>query len=263
MKPIALAEFWWGVSPKTEIRKHKHFYPACRGRCKPILSHMLQGMMIEENPLKDKPLPKTLDIIFEDSEILVVNKPPDLLTVPGKEEMPSVYSLVKEMYPDIEEPIIVHRLDMATSGILVLTKTKNAHMHLQKQFLDRTVKKRYSAILDGSIELDEGMIELPLRVDLDDRPRQLVCYDHGKFAKTKWKVISRNMQQTRVQLYPITGRTHQLRVHMAHRNGLNTAIIGDELYGKKRERLLLHADYIQFTHPSTGKKMNCKVKSEF
>ena len=263
LSPLAIGEFWWGVSPKTEIRHHGQFYPACRSRCKPILAHMLKGLDIEENPLLKIKNLDTLEVLFEDEHILVINKPPNYLTVPGKENLPSIYSRVKAIYSNIEEPIIVHRLDMATSGILVLAKTKSAHKVLQAQFLDRSVKKRYVAILDGDISGSEGMIELPLRVDLDDRPRQVVCYEYGKIAKTKWKVIKRDNNQTLIQLYPITGRTHQLRVHMAHKEGLNTAILGDDLYGKKADRLYLHADYIQVKHPVNGKKMNFSAPSGF
>ena len=264
LKPIALAEFWWGISPNTEIRKHKNFYPACQGRCKPVLTHMLEGIEMDENPfLKNVSENKELEIIFEDDALLVVNKPAEFLSVPGKEISDSVYTRIKEKYPKATGPLIVHRLDMSTSGILLLTKTKEANKVLQSQFITRTVKKRYIALLEGIITENEGEINLPLRVDLDDRPRQLVCYEHGKNAKTKWKVIEKIDGKTRIHLYPITGRTHQLRVHVSHPLGLNTPIIGDDLYGKKANRLHLHAEFIEFLHPTTNKKMSFTVKADF
>ncbi len=264
LKPIAMAEFWWGKSPSTEIRKHKNFYPACRGRCKPILAHMLEGIEMDENPLLKNPAEnKKIKIVFEDDDLVIINKPAEFLSVPGKEISDSVYTRMQAMYPDATGPMIVHRLDMSTSGILIITKTKEAHKFMQRQFRKRIVKKRYVALLDGRIEGQEGDISLPLRVDLDDRPRQMVCYEHGKNAETKWKVIQRFDNKTRIYLFPITGRTHQLRVHVAHPLGLNTPIIGDDLYGVKGERLHLHAEYIEFTHPSTREEMSFTVESDF
>ena len=152
---------------------------------------------------------------------------------------------------------------MSTSGILVLTKTKEANKILQSQFIKRTIKKRYVALLDGNLQENEGIIKLPLRVDLDDRPRQLVCFEHGKPAETRWKVIQRENNKTRVHFYPITGRTHQLRVHASYFNGLNAPIIGDDLYGKKAYRLHLHAEFIKFLHPKTKEKMSFTIPPEF
>lgn len=264
LKPIAMGEFWWGKSPNTEIRKHKIFYPACGGRCKPILAHMLEGMKMEENPfLKNPAKNKELPIIFEDDALVIINKPPEFLSVPGKELIDSVYTRMKSLFPKATGPLIVHRLDMSTSGILILTKTKEAHKFMQYQFINKTIKKRYVALLDGNIEQNEGKIDLPLRVDLDDRPRQLVCNEHGKKASTKWEVVERIEGKTRIHLYPITGRTHQLRVHASHPLGLNTPIIGDDLYGEKSNRLHLHAEYIEFLHPSTKEKMSFVVKADF
>ena len=152
---------------------------------------------------------------------------------------------------------------MSTSGILLLTKTKEANKILQSQFINRTIKKRYIALLDGNLTEEKGTIKLPLRVDLDDRPRQLVDFEFGKNAETKWEIIKRENGKTRVYFYPITGRTHQLRVHAAHKNGLNSPIIGDDLYGKKTSRLHLHAEFIEFFHPTTNEKMNFSVAPEF
>ena len=264
LKPIAMAEFWWGKSPNSEIRKHKNFYPACQGRCKPILSHMLSGIEMDENPmLENSAIGKEIEIVFEDDTIIVINKPEELLSVPGKEINDSVYTRIKTHYPDATGPLLVHRLDMSTSGIMLFTKTKEANKILQNQFIERTVKKRYVALLDGVVNENEGEINLPLRVDLEDRPRQLVCYEYGKKAVTKWKVIDRNNNKTRIHFYPITGRTHQLRVHASHPKGLNIPIIGDDLYGKKANRLHLHAEFIEFTHPETKEKISFTVASNF
>jgi len=264
LEPICMAEFWWGISPNSEIRKHKNFYPACQSRCKPILSHMLQDIKMDENLLIESLTEhQEIPIIYEDDELIIVNKPAEFLSVPGKEISDSVYTRMKEKYPDATGPLIVHRLDMSTSGILVLTKTKEAHKILQSQFIKRTVKKRYVALLEGNLTDTKGTIKLPIRLDLDDRPKQLVDFEHGKNAETYWEIISKENDKTRVYFYPITGRTHQLRVHAAHKNGLNAPIVGDDLYGKKAKRLHLHAEYIAFLHPKTMEKMSFSVAPEF
>ena len=264
LTPICMAEFWWGISPNSAIRNHKNFYPACQGRCKPILTHMLKGIKMDDNLLlKNLAEKQVLETIYEDDVLLVVNKPAEFLTVPGKDITDSVYTRIKEKYPNATGPLIVHRLDMSTSGILLLTKTKEANKVLQSQFIKRTIKKRYVALLEGEISENSGTIQLPLRVDLDDRPKQLVDFEYGKNAETNWEIIKKENGKTRVYFYPITGRTHQLRVHAAHKNGLNAPIIGDDLYGKKENRLHLHAEFIAFTHPTTNKVMNFTVVEEF
>lgn len=264
LKPLAMAEFWWGKSPNKEVRKHKQFYPACQGKCKPILAHMLKGIEMDTNPLLKNPaVGKVLETIFEDDDLIVIYKPNDFLSVPGIQIQDSVYTRVKQQVKNISGPIIIHRLDMATSGLLVLAKNKEAHKIIQSQFINKTVQKRYTALLDGIIAEDKGMINLPLRVDLDDRPRQLVCYEHGKPAKTEWKLIERKDGKTKVHFYPISGRTHQLRVHASHSSGLNTPIIGDDLYGKKSNRLHLHAEHIEFTHPISKEVVSFTVKADF
>ena len=264
LTPIAMAEFWWGISPNSAVRKHKNYYPACQGRCKPILSHMLKGVEMDPNVLLDTLSEKQeLKIIYEDAVLIVVDKPAEFLSVPGKEIKDAVYTRIKEKYPTATGPLIVHRLDMSTSGILVLTKTKEANKILQSQFINRTIKKRYVALLDGVLPEDSGKIQLPLRVDLDDRPKQLVDFTHGKAAETRWEVLRRENGKTRVHFYPISGRTHQLRVHAAHKNGLNTPIVGDDLYGKKENRLHLHAEFIEFLHPTTNKKISFTIPPEF
>ena len=256
LKPIALAEFWWGQSPKSEIRKHGRFYPACTGKCKPILAHMLDGLELDDNPLLQNPAEnKELTFLYDDEYLSVVHKPAEFLSVPGKSIQDSVYTRFKEKFPEASGPLIVHRLDMSTSGILVLAKSTEIYLNLQAQFMKRTVQKRYVALLSGKIEQDSGEINLPLRVDLDNRPNQLVCYQYGKPAKTQWKVIERRENTTLVHFHPITGRTHQLRVHAAHPEGLNTPIVGDDLYGTKADRLYLHAEALRFWHPVLGMEM--------
>ena len=264
LEPMAFAEFWWGCPPKSALRKHKQFYPACQGKCQPILKHMLAGMDVDDNPLlSNQAEGKNLKVIHEDEDLLIINKPAELLSVPGKTINDSVYSRVKLRFPDAKGPIIVHRLDMSTSGLMMLAKTKEAHAYLQRQFIKRSIKKRYVALLDGLITKDTGMIELPLRLDIDDRPRQLVCHKHGKPAKTKWEVVARDKYQTKIHFYPITGRTHQLRVHAAHPKGLNTPILGDDLYGNKSKRLHLHAETLEFRHPRTKQLVKFKVEADF
>ena len=264
LKPIALAEFWWGQSPSSDIKKHGQFYPACRGKCEPILGHMLTGIEMDENPMLTNPaLGKELPIVFEDEYLAIVNKPAEFLSVPGKNITDSVYERVKLFYPKATGPLIVHRLDMSTSGLMLIAKTKEIHKQLQSQFLKRTVKKRYVALLDGIVKIPSGEINLPLRVDLDDRPRQLVCYEYGKPALTHFETIDTKKRRTKVYFYPVTGRTHQLRVHAAHTQGLNTPIVGDDLYGTKGERLHLHAESITFRHPVSKEIVTFKVDAEF
>lgn len=264
LKPIAMAEFWWGNSPKAEIRRHGYYYPACKTKCEPILNHMLQGLNVEANPLTNNIHCNTeLEIIWEDEWLVAVNKPAGMLSVPGKMDIDSVYQRLVTRYPDATGPMIVHRLDMATSGLLLIAKTKAVHQNLQAQFKNRTVKKRYIALLDGSISFDEGTINLPLCPDPQDRPRQIVNEEYGKPAITNYHVLERSPKHTRIAFYPLTGRTHQLRVHAAHPQGLNTPIIGDELYGKKADRLYLHAESLEFIHPVTGQTILLENKAEF
>ncbi|MFN4246486.1 MAG: RluA family pseudouridine synthase [Flavipsychrobacter sp.] len=262
-KPLAMAEFWWGSSPKSEIRQHKQFYPACTGKCKPILAHMLEGIAVDENPFllpaKDN---ISLDIIYEDESLVVVNKPAGLRSVPGIDIDDSVYSRLKDAMI-IAEPLVIHRLDMGTSGLLLVAKTPQAHKHIQRQFLNRAVTKRYTALLSKAICDKEGEISLPLIPDLYNRPVQLVCFETGKKSVTLWKVIEVNDDITRIHFWPLTGRTHQLRVHAAHQLGLNAPIVGDDLYGTSDKRLHLHAAYIAFTHPVTKKRMEFEVAEDF
>ena len=263
-KPIAMAEFWWGDSPKTEIRHHGYYYPACKGKCEPILHHMLQGLRVDENPLlADSHRETKLDILYEDDYLLVINKPEGMLSVPGKGDVDSVYQRLSILYPEATGPIIVHRLDMATSGLLLAAKTKEAHQNLQAQFKNRTIQKRYIALLEGEVPQDEGEIRLPLCPDPLDRPQQIVSEEFGKPAFTRYRVLERTSGKTLIAFYPQTGRTHQLRVHAAHPLGLHCPILGDELYGRKAERLYLHAEYLAFTHPITSERIEIQKSPAF
>ena len=324
LKPLAMAEFWWGDSPKNEIRHHGYYYPSCKGKCEPILQHMLQGLEVDENPLLN-PVheEEELEIVFEDEWLLIVNKPAGMLSVPGKaEDRDSVYHRLKKKYPEATGPMIVHRLDMATSGLLLVAKTKKVHQDLQAQFANRSIKKRYVAVLDGAIIKTEketkpitekailiaketvstkktakaertgntGRIELPLCLNPLDRPRQMVSSEHGKEVITEYQIISESeritsesentfnesnrideseksinesRKYTRIIFYPLTGRTHQLRVHAAHPEGLGCPILGDELYGKKADRLYLHAEYIEFRHPIYGDILCIQKEADF
>ncbi len=248
--PIAMAEFWWGDSPKGEIRRHGVFYPSCIAKCRPILLYMMQGLNVEPDPqLSSKEF--TPEIIWEDEHIAIIDKPAGMLSVEGKSNAISAVQWIRNRYPDA---IAVHRLDQATSGILVIAKDKETYRDLQAQFASRRVKKSYVALLDGKLQVKSGEIKLPLKPNYDHRPRQMAAED-GKHALTRYEVIEVTNKWTKVRFFPITGRTHQLRVHAAHHLGLNTPIMGDELYGTRAERLYLHAESIEFIHPSTGKSI--------
>ncbi|RIH71656.1 RNA pseudouridine synthase [Vibrio splendidus] len=263
-KPLALSEFWWGLPPTDIIRQHANLYPVCQSKSFEILDHQLTHIELEDNPLIVNPaVGKSFDIVYEDDEIVVVNKPEEFLSVPGKFIEDSVYTRIKALYPNATGPLIIHRLDMSTSGLLILALTAESNKHIQKQFIDRTVEKRYTALLDGEIDGKSGDISLPLRGDITDRPRQLVCHEHGRNADTYWEAIGTSNGKTKVHLYPKTGRTHQLRVHCAHPLGLGVPIRGDDLYGYKRKRLHLHAGYLKLIHPTTGEWMEFEVPSEF
>ena len=266
-----MAEFWWGNSPKGEIRRHGHYYPSCRHKCEPILGFMLQGLDVEPNPLLTSVTDATLlETVYEDEYLLVVNKPAGMLSVPGKTGQASVLSILQERYPDATDPLLVHRLDMDTSGLLLAAKDKDIHTLLQKQFEGRSVKKRYVALLDGILHGKEpkGFIRLPLRPDFDNRPLQMVCFEYGKPAVTRYELLppSQGGQGgllTRIALYPETGRTHQLRVHAAHPDGLDCPIVGDPLYGRPSDRLYLHAEALEFRHPVNNQRMYITKEAPF
>ena len=265
LKPLQMAMFWWGESPKEEIRHHLQFYPACNGKCKPILRWMLPEV---NTMLNHASQPLTLETLYEDRELAVICKPAGMLSVPGKEPgVTSVYSIMRRKYPEATGPLIVHRLDMATSGLMVIAKTEFAYHRLQEQFASHQIQKKYVAIVcakEGSIQ-PEGILSLPLMPDYLDRPRQIVNREQGKEAITEYEVLERiDDTHLRLALYPKTGRTHQLRVHCAHQEGLNAPIIGDPLYGNETAtRLHLHAEEITFEHPMTGKKMTITRKADF
>ena len=273
-RPLQMAMFWWGESPKEEIRHHLQFYPACNGKCKPILHWMLPDRVFDSK-IAEK---QALEILYEDDQLAVIYKPSGLLSVPGKDSsQPSVYSIMRKKYPAASSPLIVHRLDMATSGLMIIAKTDFAYHRLQKEFLHHRVHKKYIAIIgckdqkacdkiwDSSIASGKQKISLPLMPDYLDRPRQIVNHEQGKEAITEYEVLDRiDATHLRLALYPKTGRTHQLRVHCAHHEGLNAPILGDPLYGnEKASRLHLHAEEITFEHPLTGKEINIKREADF
>lgn len=264
-KPLQMAMFWWGESPKEEIRHHLQFYPACNGKCKPILHWMLPASTFEPEAV-NLSIYNKVETLYEDREIAVIHKPEGLLSVPGKDAaQPSVYALMRRKYPEATGPLIVHRLDMATSGVLLIAKTEFAYHRLQQAFLNHQIQKKYVAIISGKDIPEKGIISLPLLPDYLNRPRQIVNHEQGKEAITEYEILERiDGSHLRIALYPKTGRTHQLRVHCAHQEGLNAPILGDPLYGnEKAARLHLHAEEITFEHPLMGKKITIKRKADF
>lgn len=263
LRPVCMAELWYGRSPHSEIRHHLHYYPACRGKCLPILTWMMQGLDVDPDPqLRGCAYP--LEVVYEDDSIIVVDKPAGMLTVPGRSRRESVLSLLGESRPGMTGPVIVHRLDMDTSGLIVAAKTVKAYHNLQQQFRRHTVSKTYTALLDGPITREaNGEVNLPLYSDPLDRPYQKVDFNLGKPALTTYHVIESTPTATLISLSPHTGRTHQLRVHCASPLGLATPIRGDRLYGHPAERLFLHAAVLSFTHPDTGKTVTFERKAPF
>lgn len=265
LQPVCMAEFWWGESPRQEIRHHLSYYPACRSKCLPILTHMLQGLDVEPNPLTAT-ASEELKIVYEDDAICVVDKPAGMLSVPGKDNVESVESIMRQRWHQYDgNPIMVHRLDRDTSGLMVVARTLEAYHSLQQQFACRTAAKRYEAVLDGVPALQQGTISLPLMPDITDRPRQRVDMEHGKPSVTTYRVVSTQNHRTLVWLFPHTGRTHQLRVHCAHPLGLATPILGDPLYGRgtAAPRMYLNAAELEIIHPLTGRRMQWKSESAF
>ncbi len=261
-KPISMAEFWMGTSPKGEIRIEGQFYPACNQKCGPLLSRMMRGMDIEANPLEKPAVGRPLKILYEDEWLLIVDKPYGLMTV---SDVPTQETLMKQVCAirNIEGPGYVHRLDMATSGIVVIAKDKETHQAMQHLFENREIKKRYVAIVEGRPKEQRGTIRLPLIPNIDDRPRQMVDFIRGKDAMTEYETIETNGATTRLLLYPLTGRTHQLRIHLASPLGLGCPIVGDNLYGHLGARLMLHSDAIWFIHPRTKKAVHISCTAEF
>ena len=259
LKPLCMAEFWWGPSPKSEIRHHGQFYPACRGKCKPVLTWMLQGLDVDPSPDEAGFPHLSVEVVWEDESMAVLNKPSGMLSIPGRTEDYSIATWAQECWPGSQP---VHRLDMWTSGIILIAKTNEAYQSLQKQFTDHTVKKKYLAIVEGVPKEEHGIIDLPLLCDPMNRPRQVVDFERGKRAITEYRVLT-SSRFSLLALWPHTGRTHQLRMHCAHPDGLGCPIMGDELYGTKADRLYLQAQAISFVHPITGKKMHLELPPAF
>ena len=261
LKPICMAEFWWGESPKSLIRHHGQFYPACSGKCKPVLAWMLQGLDVDPNP-EEVGFPHLVPaVVYEDDSMAVLNKPAGLLSTPGRIEDYSVVTWAQQKWPGA---MLVHRLDMWTSGIILVAKTMEAYHQLQAQFEARTVKKKYLAVVEGVPQKEHGVIDLPLSSDPLNRPMQVVDHEHGKRAITEYRVLPTTAGGgCLLALWPHTGRTHQLRVHCAHPEGLGCPIVGDELYGKKADRLYLQAQAIAFDHPVTGKRLHFELSKIF
>ena len=277
LKPLCMAEFWWGPSPKSEIRHHGQFYPACRGKCKPVLTWMLQGLDVDPSPDEAGFPHLGVEIVYEDESLAVLNKPSGMLSIPGRTEDYSVATWAQERWPGSQP---VHRLDMWTSGIIIIAKTNEVYQALQKQFTEHTVKKKYLAIVEGMPKEEHGIIDLPLLCDPMNRPRQVVDFERGKRAITEYRVLESvtggrffcyissvtkepSPCYALLTLWPHTGRTHQLRMHCAHPDGLGCPIMGDELYGTKADRLYLQAQAISFVHPTTGKKMHFELPAAF
>lgn len=266
-RPLAMAEFWYGDTLVQELRRHGHFYPSCKSKCEPILNFMLRGLHVEPNPLLQnvrKDYASLVKVLYEDQWLLAVSKPAGMLSVPGKDEQAlSVLQWAQQNIPSADGPLLVHRLDMDTSGILLIAKTKEVHQSLQMLFETRAIKKRYIALLEGLVRSETGFIKLPLCPDFNDRPRQMVSFDYGKPAVTRYEVLSSSFGRTRVAFYPQTGRTHQLRIHAAHILGLNAPIVGDVLYGQAADRMYLHAESLTFRHPITNRMIHIVCPSDF
>ncbi len=294
LRPISMGEFWWGDSPKGEIRRHGGFYPSCKGKCAPILGFMLYGLEIMPPVHQSSPDKQDIAVLYEDDWIVAVDKPSGILSVAGKD---SAEKCVLDLLGG-KDCFVVHRLDMHTSGVLVLAKTESVYKEMQRQFAGREVEKCYMAVLEGAVSgssagravkfssacfcdsgaddsssrasnfFVSGEISLPLAPDYAHRPCQMVDYGHGKEAVTRFEVVGNDSvsgsARTFIKFYPLTGRTHQLRVHSAHPHGLNAPIAGDLLYGHPSVpdsgsvkdsapgRLMLHAFSVKFTHPVSG-----------
>lgn len=271
LRPLALAEVWFGAPPRSGDRRAGSFYPACHGKCGPILTHMLRGLAVDPAPLFGAAAIAASEpaLVYEDAFLLVVHKPAGLLSVPGRSGLlqDCVSTRLRTRYPGTTGQMVVHRLDLDTSGLLLAAKDPATFSALQKLFSLRAITKRYVAVVDGDVHADAGLIELPLRIDIDDRPRQIHDPVHGKPAVTSWRVLERAGGRCRLDLTPHTGRTHQLRVHAAHPLGLDAPICGDRLYGRVApghgERLLLHAAHLSFTHPITGAAIHIDSEAPF
>lgn len=254
MHPVAMGEWWKGQSPRGEVRHNGQFYPACHSKCEPILAHMLTGLRVEPNRQRQTE-ELEIKVVYEDQWLIVIDKPSGLCSVPGRESDDSCIARLKKLYPTDAYLEATHRLDMDTSGLLVVARDAETLRQMHALFAQRKVRKTYEALLSKEIDTESGTIDLPLTADIEDRPRQKVDTEHGKQATTRYRVTGRGNGQTRIELEPLTGRTHQLRVHTAHADGLGSPMVGDNLYGTPANRLHLHAKRIEFEHPQTGKKL--------
>lgn len=267
LKPVAMAEFWLGPSKPGRYREPGAFFPACRSKCYPILGHMLQGLNVEPDPARhyeNREL-EPIKVLWEDEHLAVVYKPEGWCSIPGKSDQPNLLDECFRLWPEISGSVIVHRLDQDTSGVMVIAKNALVHRALGQQFEQREVKKRYVALLEGTLTVTYGEICLPLGPDLENMPHQQVDFDNGKEAVTRFEVVAveQSGNVTRVFFYPQTGRTHQLRVHSAAPEGLNAPIVGDRLYGHVADRLYLHAESIKFVHPITKEEMHFCLPAPF
>lgn len=283
-----MAEFWWGPSTPEHYKEPGAFFPACHSKCRPILTFMLQGLNVEPDPaLHYEQTLKPVRVMWEDEHLAVIEKPEGWCSIPGKSDQANLFDEALRLWPAIEGSVIVHRLDQDTSGIMVLAKNARVHRALSQQFERREIKKQYVAILETypqtppmregnelPVEGDsqksipsrgniEGCVALPLAPNREDLPRQRVDWEHGKEAVTLYEVIGQEEKGTRVRFYPQTGRTHQLRVHAAAKEGLNAPIVGDRLYGHVADRLYLHAEALDFTHPVTHERMHFEAPAPF
>ncbi len=271
LRPLALAEVWWGAPPRSGDRHAGSYYPACRGKCGPILAHMLLGLPADPPPVfgADRIAASEPVVVYEDDRIVIVDKPCGLLSVPGRSGLlhDSVMTRLRARYPDATGQLVVHRLDLDTSGLLLAAKDQTTFSALQRLFSLRAITKRYIAWLDGEVTGEHGVIDLPLRLDIEDRPRQIHDPEFGKPAVTSWQVVERAPGRTKVALAPVTGRTHQLRVHASHPLGLDAPILGDRLYGRHPPepgaRLMLHAELLAFVHPGSGAELRVERPAPF
>ena len=269
LQPLAMAEFWWGPSTPGHYKEPGAFFPACHSKCRPILTFMLQGLNVEPDPaLHYEQTLKPVRVMWEDEHLAVIEKPEGWCSIPGKSDQANLFDEALRLWPAIEGSVIVHRLDQDTSGIMVIAKSAYVHRALSQQFEHREIKKQYVAIVEGKLPsltggVGGGSLSLPLAPNLEDLPRQRVDWEHGKEAVTLYEVIGQEEKGTRVRFYPQTGRTHQLRVHAAAKEGLNAPIVGDRLYGHVADRLYLHAETLDFTHPVTHERMHFEAPAPF
>lgn len=270
LKPLAMGEFWYGASPVRELRRQGSFYPACTGKCGPLLAYMMQGLDVEPNPLdEDTAECGDFSIIYMDEDIIVVDKPSGMLAVPGRTLKVSLLERLRKCVPEGTEIYSCHRLDMDTSGVMVFARSLNVQVCIERQFEHRETAKSYRALLlpqeSGRTIPVRGRVDLPIALDYYDRPRQMVDFEGGKQAVTDYELLAELPDGCAdVRFTPLTGRTHQLRVHSAHPLGLGRPIKGDRLYGDSGGgRLMLHAESLTFRHPRSGEMVTFTSEPDF